>query len=139
MDTERLEQVLRNLFSNAVKFTPRNAKIAVETKRLKCGKEIKVSDSGRGGVTEFLPHIFEPFRQFSSFDDENRQNGFILGRAVVRQIVELSGGSIEAESAGCNQGATFSIQIPDLRTTETEVNNRFQNNFQKVSFSSMSK
>lgn len=138
-DAERLEQVLLNLFSNAIKFTPRNGKIAVETKWLQFGVEIKVTDTGRGIDENFLPHIFEPFRQFSAFDADGKQNGFGLGLSIVRQIVELHGGSIEVESAGCNQGATFTIQIPDNRNSGTKLNSRFQDNPLKVSFSNMSK
>ncbi|HVE56150.1 MAG TPA: HAMP domain-containing sensor histidine kinase [Pyrinomonadaceae bacterium] len=139
VDAERLEQVLLNLFSNAIKFTPPSGKIAIETKWLNLGVEIKVTDTGQGIDANFLPHIFEPFRQFSAFDAEGKQIGFGLGLSIVRQIVELHGGSIEVQSAGCNQGATFTIQIPDNRNTETKLNGRFQNNPLEVSFSNMSK
>jgi signal transduction histidine kinase len=94
-------------------------------RRERFGVEIKVTDTGRGIDENFLPHIFEPFRQFSAFDADGKQKGFGLGLSIVRQIVELHGG-IEVERAGCNQGATFTIQIPDNRNSETKLNSRFQ-------------
>jgi signal transduction histidine kinase len=76
--------------------------------------EIKVSDTGRGIDAAFLPHIFEPFRRFSSFEDAGKQNGLGLGMAVVRQIVELHGGSIEAESAGCNRARLLPFKFRSI-------------------------
>ncbi|HEX8289099.1 MAG TPA: HAMP domain-containing sensor histidine kinase [Pyrinomonadaceae bacterium] len=110
-DAERLEQVLRNLLTNAIKFTPPSGKITVKTNRSKSGIEIEVCDTGRGIDASFLPHLFEPFTQFSRSDETNR-NGLGLGLSIVRRIVELHGGNIVAESAGVEQGAIFKVQIP---------------------------
>ncbi len=110
-DSERLEQVLWNLVSNAIKFTPPRGKVRVQTKRTDSGIEVQVTDSGRGIDADFLPLIFDPFSQAKPFIGGN-QKGLGLGLSIVRQIVELHGGNISASSAGCNQGATFTVQIP---------------------------
>lgn len=123
-DAARLEQVLWNLLSNAIKFTPCSGKISVKTKRIDSGIELKVIDTGRGIEPEFLPQIFEPFAQSAPFAD-GRQNGIGLGLSIVRRIVELHGGKIDAHSAGCNQGATFTIQLPPVSTAVAIENNQF--------------
>lgn len=115
-DSERLEQVLWNLVSNAIKFTPPQGKVSVRTKRTDSCIEMQVTDTGRGIEPEFLPQIFDPFSQSEPFSDGN-QKGLGLGLSIVRQIVELHGGNINACSAGFNQGATFKVQIPHSSAT----------------------
>jgi signal transduction histidine kinase len=109
-DPYRLEQVLWNLLANAVKFTARGGKICVEAGRQEPYVEITVSDTGRGIDTEFLPFVFEPFRQAERSADA-KPEGLGLGLSIVRQIIELHGGSIKADSAGCGHGAVFTIQL----------------------------
>ncbi len=118
-DATRLQQVVWNLLSNAVKFTPAGGSIAV---RLAAGAahqaQITVTDTGKGIVPEFLPLIFDYFRQADSAT--TRQFGGLgLGLAIVRHLVELHGGTIEAASPGENQGATFVVSLPTLANPPT--------------------
>lgn len=121
VDSERLEQVLWNLLSNAIKFTPSGGKVSIKTKRTDCWVEMQVVDTGRGVDSEFLPLIFDPFTQSDPISDR-KQKGLGLGLSIVRQIVELHGGNIEVHSAGCNQGATFTVQIPHAVSTAIDAN-----------------
>ena len=110
-DSVRLQQVVWNLISNAVKFTPRGGKIQVRVERINSHLEIVVSDTGQGITAEFLPHVFDRFRQAEQ--STSRQHGGMgLGLAIVRHLVELHGGSVEASSPGLDQGATFSVRLP---------------------------
>ena len=112
-DPDRLQQVIWNLLSNAVKFTPRGGRVQVRLQRVDSHVEIVVSDTGRGIPREFLPHLFERFRQAdSSFAREH--GGLGLGLAIVRELVELHGGSVRAASDGSDTGATFTVQLPTL-------------------------
>ena len=110
-DPDRLRQILWNLLSNAVKFTPQkgNVKVAVDA----CDKyvEITVSDNGRGIDPEFLPCIFDQFRQADGSRTRDK-GGLGLGLSIVRYLVELHGGRITAESPGKGQGATFTLLLP---------------------------
>jgi len=110
-DPDRLQQVLWNLFSNAVKFTPRGGRVQVWTGRVGTSIHVRVTDTGQGMKQDFLPHVFERFRQAES-SARRRQPGLGLGLAIVRQLVELHGGTVEAQSAGEDQGATFTIILP---------------------------
>jgi len=110
-DPGRLQQVLWNLLSNAVKFTPGGGTVQV---LLACdGGDalVRVSDSGIGIAPDFLPHVFDRFRQQDA-SITRRHGGLGLGLAIVRQLVELHGGTIEADSAGENTGTTFTLRLP---------------------------
>ena len=110
-DADRLQQVIWNLVSNAVKFTPRGEGILVRLARTDSHVEITVSDTGIGIAQGFLPHIFERFRQADG--RFSRQHGGLgLGLSISRHIVEMHGGTIEAASAGVGKGATFTVRLP---------------------------
>jgi PAS domain S-box-containing protein len=112
-DPDRLRQVFWNLLSNAVKFTPRNGCIQILSQRADSHIEIIVSDTGVGIETQFLPYVFDRFRQGDS--GTNRQSGGLgLGLAIVRHLVELHGGTVRAESKGTGQGASFTVKLPIL-------------------------
>jgi PAS domain S-box-containing protein len=110
-DPARLQQVVWNLVSNAVKFTPRGGKIEVILARVNSHIEIRVNDSGLGIRPEFLPHVFERFRQADS-SSTRRYGGLGLGLAIVKQLVELHGGSVRAYSEGEGRGASFVVNLP---------------------------
>ena len=110
-DGSRLQQVLWNLLSNAVKFTPNGGSVQVKLERVDSGMEVSVSDSGQGISADFLPHVFERFRQVDN-STTKRHSGLGLGLAITRHIVEMHGGAIRAESEGENRGATFTINLP---------------------------
>jgi signal transduction histidine kinase len=110
-DPARLQQVMWNLLSNAVKFTPKGGQIQVQVARRGSHVEIAVGDTGAGIDPEFLPHVFERFRQSDS-SSRRRHGGLGLGLAIVRHLVELHGGTVRAESAGPGQGATFVVRLP---------------------------
>jgi two-component system CheB/CheR fusion protein len=110
-DPDRLQQVLWNLVSNAVKFTPRGGRVQVWVGRVGTSVHLRVTDTGQGIGEDFLPHVFERFRQAES-SARRSQPGLGLGLAIVRQLVELHGGTVTAESAGEGRGATFTIVLP---------------------------
>lgn len=110
-DAARLQQVMWNLLTNAVKFTPHRGQVTVELRQLNGLAQIRVIDTGRGINPQFLPHVFEYFRQEDG-STTRKFGGLGLGLAIVRQIVEMHGGTVTAESQGENQGATFIIQLP---------------------------
>jgi CheY-like chemotaxis protein/anti-sigma regulatory factor (Ser/Thr protein kinase) len=110
-DPARLQQVVWNLLSNAVKFTPRGGRVQVLLERVNSHVEISVTDTGLGMSKEFLPHVFERFRQADS-STTRLQGGLGLGLAIVKQIVELHGGSVSAVSEGEGKGSTFHVQLP---------------------------
>ena len=122
-DSTRLQQAIWNLLSNAVKFTPDGGKVDVnlttvgpENRSLVYAR-IQIKDSGKGIDSEFLPHIFDYFRQAES--SKNRSEGGLgLGLAIVRRLVELHGGKVTATSAGLGKGATFTILLPILKTSQ---------------------
>jgi CheY-like chemotaxis protein len=117
-DASRLQQVVWNLLSNAIRFTPERGRVQVSLKRVDTHVELEVSDTGRGIAPEFLPHVFDPFRQADS--SITRQHGGLgLGLAIVRQLVELHGGTVRVASPGENQGATFTVELP-LSATQGE-------------------
>jgi PAS domain S-box-containing protein len=110
-DAARLQQVIWNLLSNAVKFTPRGGQIQVLLERANSHLEISVIDTGIGIRPEFLPHVFDRFRQADA--STTRHNaGLGLGLAIVKQLVEMHGGTIRAKSPGEGQGATFTMALP---------------------------
>jgi CheY-like chemotaxis protein len=110
-DSARLQQVVWNLLSNAIKFTPAQGQVCLELRQLDAFAEIRVVDTGKGIHPHFLPHVFEYFRQEDG-STTRRFGGLGLGLAIVRQIVELHGGIVWAESHGEGQGATFVVQLP---------------------------
>jgi PAS domain S-box-containing protein len=110
-DPARLQQVVWNLLTNAVKFTPRGGRVQVSLERVNSSVEIVVADRGAGIAPEFLPHVFERFRQADQ--QTTRQHGGLgLGLAIVRHLVELHGGSVRAESEGEGRGSTFTVMLP---------------------------
>ena len=110
-DAGRLQQVIWNLLSNAIKFTPRSGRVEVRLARVNTHVEITVSDTGQGIDTEFLPYVFERFRQADA-STRRPHAGLGLGLAIVRHLSELHGGSVHAESAGLGQGAAFTVRLP---------------------------
>jgi CheY-like chemotaxis protein len=110
-DADRLQQVIWNLISNAVKFTPRGGRVQAQLERAGSHVEIKVSDTGEGIAPEFLPHVFDRFRQADG-SIQRRHGGLGLGLAIVRHLVELHGGEVSVESPGPGQGATFTVKLP---------------------------
>ena len=110
-DRGRLQQVVWNLLSNAVKFTPEGGQVEVRLERVGSQAKITVSDTGEGISPNFLPYVFDRFRQADSTTTRDH-GGLGLGLAIVRHLVELHGGTVYAESAGKGQGATFSVSIP---------------------------
>jgi signal transduction histidine kinase/CheY-like chemotaxis protein len=110
-DAERLQQIIWNLLSNAVKFTPRGGRVQVRLEQVDSSVEVVVSDTGAGIARDFLPHVFERFRQADSrFSREH--GGLGLGLAITRHLVEMHGGTIEAASDGQGTGSTFRIRLP---------------------------
>jgi signal transduction histidine kinase/CheY-like chemotaxis protein len=112
-DSARLQQIIWNLLSNAVKFTPHGGKINVRVERDGPNATVTVSDSGQGIDPEFLPRVFDRFRQADSSTTRSF-GGLGLGLAIVRHLVELHGGTVSAESDGAGKGATFSASFPLL-------------------------
>jgi PAS domain S-box-containing protein len=110
-DPERLQQIVWNLLANAVKFTNRGGRIEVRLERVDSTVMLVVSDTGVGIAPEFLPHLFERFRQADAGTARLR-GGLGLGLAIVSQLVELHGGSIRGESEGLGKGATFTVSLP---------------------------
>jgi PAS domain S-box-containing protein len=112
-DFNRLQQVVWNLISNAVKFSPRGMEIDVQLKTIAGQVEIVVKDNGQGISADFLPHVFERFRQADA-STTKKFGGLGLGLAIVRHLVELHGGSVKVESEGEGKGATFTVTLPAL-------------------------
>jgi signal transduction histidine kinase/ActR/RegA family two-component response regulator len=110
-DADRLQQVIWNLLSNAIKFTPDGGRVDVFIESLNDHIEITVVDTGKGISPDFLPHVFERFRQADDATTQ-RHTGLGLGLGIVRQLVELHGGMVEAASPGVGQGATFTVRLP---------------------------
>lgn len=119
-DNHRLQQIAWNLLSNAVKFTPGNGHVDITVERVASWVELTVKDSGRGIEPEFLPYIFDRFRQADS--SLTRQHGGLgLGLAIVKQLVGLHGGTVRAASAGANKGASFIVSLPVAAITKTHL------------------
>jgi CheY-like chemotaxis protein len=110
-DRRAVQQMLINLVSNAVKFTPKNGRIQVRLERVNSHIEIAVSDTGIGIRPDFIPYVFERFRQADS-GSTRKTGGLGLGLAIVRHIVEMHGGTVEASSDGEDKGATFRVRLP---------------------------
>ena len=110
-DPDRLQQVCWNLLSNAVKFTPKGGRVQVRLERVNSHVDIVVSDTGVGIAEDFLPLVFERFRQADA-GPTRKTGGLGLGLAIVRHIVEMHGGTVHADSPGQHQGATFTVRLP---------------------------
>jgi CheY-like chemotaxis protein len=119
-DAGRLQQVAVNLLTNAVKFTPTGGSITLRLTRDAGYASITVSDTGNGIGTEFLPHIFERFRQADA-SSTRTHGGLGLGLAIVRDLVEAHGGSVTAASDGIGWGATFTVRLPLSRADAAEL------------------
>ncbi len=110
-DANRLQQVVWNLLSNAVKFTPKGGRVRISVAPGESHVDIVVTDTGIGIPRDFLPHIFERFRQAEG-GTTRKHGGLGLGLAIARHIVEMHGGTLEAESEGAGKGATFRVRLP---------------------------
>jgi PAS domain S-box-containing protein len=119
-DPNRLQQILWNLLSNALKFTPAGGRVQVILERVNSHVELVVEDSGVGITAEFLPFVFERFRQADGAMTR-RHGGLGIGLSIVKTLVELHGGSVRVKSAGANQGASFAIALPVSHVTDDEV------------------
>ena len=110
-DPVRLQQVVWNLVANAIKFIPRGSSVRISLRRVNSHVEIKVSDTGPGIDKDFLPHVFERFRQADSGTNK-RYSGLGLGLSIVRHLVELHGGTVEAVNGEDGTGAVFTVKLP---------------------------
>jgi PAS domain S-box-containing protein len=110
-DSTRLQQVVWNLLANAVKFTPAGGQVVVRLEQIETSAQITVSDTGKGITAEFLPYVFDYFRQADSATTR-KFGGLGLGLAIVRHLVELHGGTVAVESPGEDQGASFIVRLP---------------------------
>jgi PAS domain S-box-containing protein len=110
-DPNRLQQVIWNLLSNAIKFTPAGGAVRVMLENVNSHVEISISDSGQGIAPDFLPHVFERFRQADS-STTRKHGGLGLGLAIVKTLVELHGGSVRAMSGGEGKGSIFTVSLP---------------------------
>jgi signal transduction histidine kinase/ActR/RegA family two-component response regulator len=119
-DENRLQQVFWNLLSNAMKFTPKGGRVQITVKRIESQARIIVSDTGEGITPEFLPQVFEPFRQADGSITKGH-GGLGLGLAIVRRLVEMHGGAISVMSGGRGQGATFTVSIPIVPLRQTAL------------------
>jgi signal transduction histidine kinase/CheY-like chemotaxis protein len=118
-DADRLQQVVWNLLSNAIKFTPKGGRVQIRVESVNSQIELTVADTGRGIRADMLPHVFERFRQGEG-TTARAHGGLGLGLAIVRHVVELHGGTVEAQSAGENEGATFIVRLP-RRAVDSQV------------------
>ncbi|MEG4235807.1 ATP-binding protein [Microcoleus sp. Pol11C3] len=110
-DAARLQQVMWNLLSNALKFTPKDGRVEIRLEQVNSHAEVTVSDTGSGISSDFLPFVFDRFRQHDSTTTRS-YGGLGLGLAIVRQLVELHGGTVTVVSPGIGQGATFTVKLP---------------------------
>jgi signal transduction histidine kinase len=118
-DCDRLQQIIWNLLANSIKFTPEHGHVEVRLERVADNAVIKVSDTGEGIRPNFLPYVFDRFRQ-AERATTRCHGGLGLGLAIVRQLVEIHGGTVEADSPGEGQGATFTVTLPLLTDKENE-------------------
>jgi PAS domain S-box-containing protein len=118
-DPNRLQQVFWNLLHNAIKFTPKDGNVHVQLQRFDSHLEVSVIDTGEGIAPDFLPYVFERFRQGDG-STTRRHGGLGLGLAIVKQLVELHGGNIRAKSDGIGHGATFTVHLPLLAPVNSD-------------------
>lgn len=119
-DSERVQQILNNLLSNAVKFTPEGGSISLTLEKVGGRARISVSDTGQGIPAEFLPRVFERYKQANN-STTNRKGGLGLGLAIVKHLVELHGGNIAASSEGEGKGSTFSVTVPLATSADAQT------------------
>jgi signal transduction histidine kinase/ActR/RegA family two-component response regulator len=119
-DRLRLQQIAWNLLNNAVKFTPAGGRTEISLSREGDSLVLVVTDTGQGIEPSFLPHVFEMFRQADG-SNRRRHGGLGIGLALVRQLVQLHGGTISAESDGVNKGARFTVRLPLMRETVSPI------------------
>ncbi len=119
-DSERLQQIVWNLLSNAIKFTPKKGRVHIRLERINSHIEITISDTGIGIKPEFLPYVFERFRQADSSSTRS-YSGLGLGLAIVRHLVELHGGTVSVDSLGEGQGSTFTVMLPVIPVVRLET------------------
>ena len=110
-DADRLQQVIWNLLSNAIKFTPERGAVSCQLTREDSRAVVRIVDTGEGIGPEFLPHVFDRFRQGDS-SITRRYGGLGIGLAIAKDLVEAHGGTISAESPGVGRGATFTVKLP---------------------------
>lgn len=122
-DPNRLQQCFWNLLSNAIKFTPKGGKVLVSLARVEGSLELCVVDDGQGISAEFLPHVFERFRQADA-STTRHHGGLGLGLSIVKNLIELHGGSVRASSAGEGRGASFYIELPVMALEAAPVEER---------------
>ena len=133
-DPNRLQQVVWNLVSNAVKFTPVRGQVHIKLEFVNSYAQLQVKDTGKGISPEFMPYVFDTFRQADS-SITRRFGGLGLGLAIVRHIVELHGGSVYAESPGEGKGATFTVKLPVVNNP-TQVLTNCECGMERITFSS---
>lgn len=121
-ESARLQQIIWNLLSNAVKFTPKGGKVAIKLEALENQAKITITDTGKGITQEFLPHVFDYFRQADSATTR-KFGGLGLGLAIVRYLVEMHGGTVKADSLGQDKGATFTVSLPLLAVDKNAEDN----------------
>ena len=121
-DVGRLQQIVWNLVSNAIKFTPNNGRVTIKLNRIGNQAQIQVTDTGQGIDEEFLPHVFERFRQAES-TSTRKFGGLGLGLSIVRHLSELHGGTVAVSSPGTGRGTTFSVKLPSINSPIAEVSN----------------
>ena len=130
-DPDRLQQVIWNVVANAIKFTPNGGEVEVALKRVDSHVELNVSDNGIGISGDFLPHVFERFRQADS-SRTRKHGGLGLGLAIVRHLVELHGGTVAAESAGLGKGARVTVRLPVATSAQLPSNDLVSGNHGKA-------
>jgi len=131
-DAGRLQQVFWNLLNNAVKFTPKSGRVQIRLERVNSHVEFTVSDTGNGIAPEFLPYVFDRFRQADQATTR-AEGGLGLGLSIVRQIVEMHGGTVSVESEGEGKGSTFSVLLPRLAAVPRHRNIEEERKHPKVS------
>jgi signal transduction histidine kinase len=119
-DPTRIQQVIWNLLTNAIKFTPEGGQVLVSIRKSGTSVELLVSDTGIGIAPAFLPHVFDMFRQAEP-SGSRRHGGLGLGLSIVRRLVELHGGTVSASSAGEGTGSTFTVQVPCVEGASQSV------------------
>jgi signal transduction histidine kinase len=125
-DSARLQQVISNLLSNAIKFTPQGGHIFVGLEKINSSIQFTVKDNGQGIGADFLPHVFEPFRQADN-SKARAHNGLGLGLAIVRSLVEMHLGAVNVMSEGIGKGATFTVKLPIHNISINEASQPLQN------------
>ncbi|MEH1813290.1 MAG: AAA family ATPase [Nostoc sp.] len=125
-DANRLQQVIWNILSNAIKFTPIGGQVKIKLQQVGSQAQVCVTDTGKGIAPEFLPYVFDYFRQADGATTR-KFGGLGLGLAIVRHLVELHGGTVQAESLGEAQGATFTVRLPCLQDESKKIKNAKDN------------